>query len=208
MLFYIAFFFLWLPLTIFYPTKVLNKKRMPKGKCIATSNHYSNVDCLLYNLKFCRKFRFMAKVELFKNKFSSWVLKSIGAFPVDRKNVTPSVFKKTLGELKKGHQVFIFPEGTRNKEDTETMQSAKQGVITFASKGDCEIVPMLLYRKPKIFRRNYIIVGEPFKVQGQNPARLTKEEVEQNLKIYTEKMDALRAELDKYVRIKKDKKNK
>jgi len=88
------------------------------------------------------------------------------------------------------------------------MADAKSGVITFASKGDAEIVPMLIYHKPKVFRKNYIIVGEPFKVQGANPARLTKEEIEENLAVYTKKMEQLRIELDEYVASKKRKKNK
>ncbi len=209
MLFVIIFAFLFLPFAILFPTKVIHKERLPKKrKAIVTSNHYSNLDPILLDIKLRRKFRFMAKVELFKNKFGGSFLKSMGSFPVDRNNVTPSVFKKTLSELKQNHQVFIFPEGTRNKADTEEMADAKSGVITFASKGDAEIVPMLIYHKPKVFRKNYIIVGEPFKVQGANPARLTKEEIEENLAVYTKKMEQLRIELDEYVASKKRKKNK
>ncbi len=208
MLFYIVFVILILPLLIFYPTKVLHKERMPKGKCIVTSNHYSNADGLVYISKFCRKFRFMAKAELFKNKFMAGIFYSIGMFPVDREHVSPSVFKKTISELNKNHQVFIFPEGTRNKADTEEMGSVKSGIITFASKGDAVIVPMVMYHKPKIFRKNYIIVGEPISVQGENPKRLTKEEIEQNVEHYTNVMKELRVELDEYVNNKKHKKSK
>lgn len=209
MLYVIVFAVLFLPFAIFFPTKVIHKERLPKKKkAIVTSNHYSNLDPILLDIKLRRKFRYMAKVELFKNKFIGAFLKSMGGFPVDRNNVTPSVFKKTLSELKQNHQVFIFPEGTRNKADTEEMADAKSGVITFASKGDAEIVPMLIYHKPKAFRRNYIIVGEPFKVQGVNPARLTKEEIEENLVLYTKKMEDLRIELDEYVNSKKKKKSK
>lgn len=209
MLFYIAFAILFIPMAILFPTKVIHKERMPKRgkKCIATSNHYSNVDPILYNKLFVRKFRFMAKKELFNTKFKSFILKGIGAFPVDRENITPSVFKKTIGELNQNHQVFIFPEGTRNKEGSEQMGDAKMGVITFASKGDSEIVPMIIYAKPRVFRKNYVIVGEPFKVVGENPKRLTKEESEENLKIYTKKMEDLRKEIDEFVSSKKRKKN-
>ena len=209
MFFVLAFIILFLPITIFYPTKVINRKNLPKKKkAIVTSNHYSNLDPIVLDIFLRRKFRFMAKIELFKNKFIGWVLKKMGGFAVDREKITPSTFKTTMNELKKGHQVFIFPEGRRNLSDTEELGDAKAGVITFASKGDAEIVPMLIYHKPKAFRKNYIIVGEPFKVQGENPSRLTKEEVEENLKIYTDKMNALRVELDEYVASKKKKHKK
>ncbi len=209
MIFVIVFIILSLPITLIFPTKVIHKERMPKGKkAIVTSNHYSNLDVFIYDVKFARKFRYMAKIELFKNKFLGWLVKSMGAFPVDREKVTPSVFKKTISILNKNKQVFIFPEGSRNKEGDETLHSVKSGIITFASKGEAEIVPMLMYRPPKLFRKNYIIVGEPFKVVGENPKKLTKEEIDKNIEIYTEKMNALRIEIDEYVLSRKRKKNK
>lgn len=209
MVFVIAFAILYLPISILYPTWVINKKRLPKKKkCIATSNHYSNLDAIIYNFRFFTKFRFLAKKELFKTKISAWFFKKIGAIPVDRKQITPSVYKQTISELNNNKQVFIFPEGTRNKSGSEEMGDAKSGVIIFASKGDAEIVPMLLYRKPRIFRKNYIMVGEPFKVVGENPKRLTQEEIDKNLEIYTEKMANLRIELDEFLAKKHKKKNK
>ena len=211
MVFVIMFIICYLPISILFPTWVIHKDRLPKKKkCIVTSNHYSNLDPLIYNFRFFTKFRFMGKQELFNNKFSAWFFKCLGAFPVDRKQITPSVYKKTIAELNANHQVFIFPEGTRNKIGAEEeMGDAKTGLVIFASKGDAEIVPMLLYRRPKLFRKNYIIVGEPFKVVGENPKRLTQEEVQENMKIYADKMAELRAELDaKFAKKKKEKKSK
>lgn len=207
-IFGILFGVCYLPFVILYPTKILKKERLKKGKAVLTSNHYSNVDPLIINMKFGARFRFLAKIELFKSKFLAFFLRCLGAIPVNRERVSPSTFKEVLSVLKEEKKVFIFPEGTRNKEETEKMNDAKAGIITFASKGDCEIVPMIIYRKPKIFRKNYIIVGEGFKVVGENPARLTKEEIEQNLEIYTQKMEELRKELNEILAAKKNKKLK
>ena len=198
----------YLPLVLLYPTKILKKERLKKGKAVLTSNHYSNADPLIINIRFGARFRFLAKSELFKSKFLAFFLRCLGAIPVNRERVAPSTFKEVLGVLKQDKKVFIFPEGTRNKEGTEQMNDAKAGVITFASKGDAEIVPMVIYRKPKVFRKNYIIVGEGFKVVGENPQRLTKEEIEQNLEIYNQKMIELRAELDEILASKHKKKQK
>ncbi|MBQ4542227.1 MAG: 1-acyl-sn-glycerol-3-phosphate acyltransferase [Clostridia bacterium] len=194
---------------IFYPTKVIHKERYDrKKKYIITSNHFSNLDSILYDATFWKKFRFLGKKELFKSKFSSWIMRQVGVIPVDREKVAPSTFKEILSVLNKNGQIFIYPEGTRNKQEAEGMQDAKDGVIVFASKGETEILPMLLYRKPKAFRKNYIIIGEPIQIQGENPKRLTKEEVEQNLENYTKKMEELRAELNAYVEGKKRRKKK
>lgn len=199
-MFILAYLILALPLAILFPTKVINKNNFPKKqKMIITSNHFSNADTLIYDLKFHKKFRFMAKIELFKNKLFGWLLKCLGAFPVDRQNVSPSVYKKTIKLIHDEKPVFIFPEGTRNKSGNEDMLDVKAGIITFASRGEAIIVPMVMYHPPKLFRKNYIIVGEPFNVQGANPKRLTKDEININLIKYEEVMKELRKELDDIV---------
>lgn len=200
MLFVLAYIVLAIPIMILYPTKVLHKERLPKTKrYIATSNHYSNADSLIYAFKFRRHFRFMSKKELFKFKPFGLLLKGLGAYPVDREQLTPSVFKQTINYLKNNETVFIFPEGTRNKDENGEMAQVRAGIIAFSSRGEADIVPMVLYRKSKIFRKNYIIVGETFKVEGKNPKRLTKDEVEHNVKRYESVMKDLRQELESMV---------
>ena len=110
--------------------------------------------------------------------------------------------------MKNNKQLFVYPEGTRNKKEIEGMQDAKEGMIVFASRGDAEILPMLFYRKPRVFRKNYIIVGKPFCLEGENPKRLTKEELEANLERYLKVMAELRTELDERVEGKKKSKTK
>lgn len=205
--FCILFALFYLPITIFYPTKIIHKERMPKKrKAIVTCNHYSNLDPIIINIRFHAHFMFLAKIELFKNAFMRWFMRCLGTIPVNREKVAPSTFKEVLKTLNNNKRVFIFPEGTRNKSGSEQMQDAKSGVITFASKGDAEIVPMLMYRKPRLLRRNYIIVGESFKVEGENPTRLTKEEVDANLEKYSKIMENLRVELDEMLSSKSKKK--
>lgn len=208
MIFFLAIIVLYIPIKLFFPTKVIHKENMPKRgtKAILTSNHYSNWDPIIYDAAFLRKFRVMSKKELYENKFVGFILKSLGAIVVDRDHMSPTTFKNTMSELKKNHQVFIFPEGTRNKSGTKELLEIKSGFLAFASRGECEITPMLLYRKPKFLRKNYIIVGKPFVLQGENPSRLTKQEMEENLERYLETMKNLRNELDDFVENKKRKK--
>lgn len=208
MFFVIALAILYIPLLILYPTKVIHKERFnKKKKYVIASNHFSNADSLVYISRFLKKFRFLGKKELFKTKFTAWIMRHLGVIAVDRKSVAPSTFKEILTALNKNEQIFIYPEGTRNKAGEGDMQEAKDGMIVFASKGSAEILPMLIYKKPKVFRKNYIIVGEPIEIKGENPKRLTKEEIEENLQVYTDKMAALRIELDEIIN-KKKRKNK
>lgn len=210
MIFVISFIIVFLPVVLLFPTKVIHRENLPKRgtKAIVTSNHYSNMDPVIYDVFLFRKFRLMGKKELFQNKFLAFFAKQYGGFPIDRENVSPSTFKTVLTELKKNHQIFIFPEGTRNKAGSKELLEIKSGFLTFASKGECEITPMLLYRKPRIFRKNYIIIGKSFKLEGENPKRLTKEELEDNLQRYLDTLANLRQELDTIVEGKKSKKEK
>ena len=205
MLFVIAFIIMFLPVVILFPTKVIHKENLPKrgSKAIVTSNHYSNWDAVVSDIFLFRKFRFMAKKELFDNKFVGFIVKSLGGFPVDRENLSPSTFKLVMTELKKDRQIFIFPEGTRNKTGSKELLEIKSGFLALASKGECAITPMLVYRKAKAFRKNYIIVGKPFVLEGENPKRLTKEELEMNLERYLNTLADLRKELDDIVEGKK-----
>lgn len=205
MIFVIAFALVFIPIIILHPTKILHKENLPKrgNKAIVTSNHYSNWDAFVLDVYLFRKFRFMAKKEIFESKFGGFLYRQFGGIPVDRENVAPSTFKKVLTELKNNKQIFIFPEGTRNKGDFKTLGEIKSGFLTFASKGECDITPMLFYRKPKIFRKNYIIIGKPFKLEGENPKRLTKEELEMNLERYLKVLADLRTELDNFVERRK-----
>ena len=207
MFFIIAFIVLFLPITILYPTKIIHKERYDKKKkYIIASNHFSNADSIILDIRFGKKFRFLGKKELFKTKFSAWIMRHLGVISVDREKVAPSTFKEILSVLNNNGQIFIYPEGTRNKSGTDEFQGAKDGLILFASKGSAEILPMLIYKKPKLFRRNYIIVGEPIQIEGENPKKLTKEETEKNLAKYSEVMVELRRELEE--RLKKKSKKK
>ena len=190
--------------------KVINKKNMPnkKEKCLVASNHFSMWDPMVFHIKFGRRYRALAKKELFNNWFLSCIMKTLGGIPVDREKMSPSTYKAVMNAFEKDKQVLIFPEGTRNKSENDDLQEAKNGVVIFASKADVPIVPVVIYRKPKLFRRNYMIVGEPFKVEGENPKRLTKDEIEANVKKYSDVMAGLRKQLDEMIESKKRKKKK
>lgn len=210
MFYVIGFILLFLPVLILFPTKVINKQNLPKKgkKAIITSNHFSNFDPIIYDIFLRRKFRYLGKKELFDNKIVGFFLKDFGGIPVDREKFSPSTFKQSMAVLKKDKQLFIFPEGTRNKGNPKEFLEIKEGFLTFASKGECDITPIVMYHKPKIFRRNYIIIGETFQLIGENPKRLTKEELEQNLARYFDVIHELRKQLDEYVDSRKKKKHR
>lgn len=209
MIFAICFIILYIPLLILLPTKVLCKHKFPKKKnkegFIISSNHLSNFDVMLFDIKFRRKIYYLAKKELFKNKLSGGFLKAVGAIKVDRQSSDVGAFKSAIKVLKNNKPLGIFPEGTRNKsEDYSNMMEVKSGAIVFASKTGVPIIPLAIYRRPKLFRRNVILVGDKFYPQGINPKKLTKEEIAQNTERLVETINLMHSQL----KLKYDKKSK
>lgn len=198
MLFVICFILAWIPLRLFYPVKVIGKKNLPKKKgYVLTCNHFTNMDPVLLDVYLNKKIRFLAKKELFKNKFVGFFLKRFGGFPVDREKPGVSSFKFALEVLKKNKILGIFPEGTRNKNiEEEGLMQLKNGAIVFASKGESQIVPVVIYKKPKAFRKNYILIGEPIDIIGEDKRRLTREEQELNVQNLVSAMSKLREDMD------------
>lgn len=199
MFFVLAYIFAWLPITILMPTKVINIKKMPKrkdGAYILSCNHYSNFDVVLLDIKFGRKYYYLAKKELFENKFIAWILTKLGAIKIDRESSDITAIKNSMKILKKGKPLGIFPEGTRNKgDDIAQMNQAKSGTIVIASKAGVPILPVAIYRRPKLFSSNKILVGDPFFVEGENPKKLTKEEIEKNTLRLQEEINNLHSQL-------------
>lgn len=207
MIFWICFAIAFLPLTIFLPINVKGKKNLPKKQgFVLTCNHYSNFDAPMIDLKLGRKIRFLAKKELFKNKLLGFFIRQFGGYPIDRGATDVKAFKFALQTLKDKHILGIFPEGTRNKEGSEEMQELKSGAVVFASKAGVPIVPMVLVKPIKFMRRTTLIVGEPFMCEGENPTRLTKDEIQKNVELLAAKTNALREEYNKKLEEKRSNK--
>ena len=71
---------------LLYRYKTIIEEPLPLvGGMIIASNHISNSDPVLLGLsQKKRRLFFMAKIELFKNKFFGALIRALGAFPVER----------------------------------------------------------------------------------------------------------------------------
>ena len=191
MVYWISMILYWIYCTLLFPTKVIGKKNMNRGKCIWACNHTTNNDFLILGTKhFCR-FYGLGKAELFKNKLLGWYLKQIGTIPVHRGTSDITAVKQCLKVLKeKQKPLLIFPTGTR-ESSAEEVQDLKNGVAMFALKANCPIIPMVFVRKPRIFRPNRFIVGEPIDVsiyQGQKAGKEIYDEINDKITKSMEEM--------------------
>lgn len=199
MIYYLVVILLILPFLIMFPTAIKGVKNIPKkGKVILVCNHHSNMDSLLIATKILRRrFKYMAKAELFKNKLVGGFLKIAGAYPVKRGGNDITAVKQTLKYLKQEKALCIFPEGTRVKENESA--EAKNGAALFALKTNSPIVPCFYIKKPKLFRFNVLVIGQPFILSDMSKFKdkpITKDLLNEATALITEKMHEL---YDNYV---------
>ena len=192
MIYWISMVIYWIAM-LFFPTRVIGKKNLNKGKCIWAANHTTNLDGLIIGTKAFTRFYALGKAELFKNKLMGAYMKSIGCIKVKRGEADIEAIKQCLRVLKdKQKPLLIFPTGTR-ESSAEEVKNLKNGVAMFALKANCPIIPMVLVRKPIIFRPNRLVIGEPIDVsqyQGQKATKEVFDEINQKLTYAMEDMIA------------------
>lgn len=151
-------------LSFIYKIKIIGLENVPaSGRVVLCSNHISNMDPVLLAIAIKRQIFFMAKEELFKNKFLSKLIKSLGGFPIKRGNRDISAIKIAQDILRNGNILGIFIEGTRSK--TGELLKPKPGAIILAKSTFSKIVPICIKpencKKLKMFKRVTIIIGKP-----------------------------------------------
>ena len=82
---------------------------------IFASNHISYADPPIVGSCLNREVSFVAKKELFRNRFFGWLIRSYNAIPIDREETDRRSLKLIINKLKRRESVLMFPEGTRSK---------------------------------------------------------------------------------------------
>lgn len=149
---------------LIYRYKVVNEHPLPrKGGCIIASNHLSYSDPVLLGLsQKKRRLFFMAKVELFKNKFFGALIRALGAFPVTRGAGDNEAIKTGEDLIREGEIMTIFIEGGRTK--TGDLMRPRSGCALVAQQMQVPVVPacITIVGNPKhVFAKRVIHFGKP-----------------------------------------------
>ncbi|QHS22601.1 1-acyl-sn-glycerol-3-phosphate acyltransferase [Virgibacillus sp. MSP4-1] len=140
--------------------KVTGKENIPsEGPVIICSNHISNLDPPVVGMTSPRTIHFMAKGELFNNKWLGGLLRRLNAFPVRRGMKDRQALREGLNILKDNHTLGLFPEGTRSK--TGEVQRGLAGAGFFALRSDAVIIPCAIIGEYKPTRQLKVVYGEP-----------------------------------------------
>jgi 1-acyl-sn-glycerol-3-phosphate acyltransferase len=137
----------------------------------------------------------LGKREVVNLKVLGALYKKLGAIPVNRENVEPSTIREVIAVLKKGNKLILFPEGTRKKPKGLRLGKIKNGAALFALSTGVPIIPMIIDKKPRIFRRNLLLIGKPFYLEEK---RLNKENIAGATETIKRKMREVIEDLEKY----------
>lgn len=127
---------------------VINKEKLPQqGQYLLISNHRSVIDPLIIELatKDSDLFGYwISKKELANSFFFGKFVRNAGTILLDRDSSEMGDFFSDIKAcVKGGNSVYIFPEGTRNKENTE-IGEFKEGSRIIAMKNRLPILPVFI----------------------------------------------------------------
>ena len=130
-----------LRLKLIYRIEVHGKENIPKNnRYLVCPNHLSTLDPPMIVGVWPRSVAFMAKKELFDIRLLRWWLDWLGAFSVDRENLSPSTVKTVEAIYDSKWVLGIFPQGTRGIPGE--IKGATKGFAGLARLTKCDILPV------------------------------------------------------------------
>jgi 1-acyl-sn-glycerol-3-phosphate acyltransferase len=166
---------------VLFRPKITGRDNIPRdGAVIIAPNHRSMIDIPALGCTTRRPLRFMAKKELFKNRFVKWYFETNGSFSVDKEGSDPAAVRKAVRYLHGGDALVVFPEGKRNKGDT--IGELSPGVGFLAVKSQAPVVPVgisgvdSLRKKGSRFAlsRAHIVVGTPIDIHLRSEGKTSE----------------------------------
>ncbi|MGA7497639.1 MAG: lysophospholipid acyltransferase family protein, partial [Isosphaeraceae bacterium] len=108
------------------------------GAVLLVANHLSFLDVFLLGIPLRRPLNFVARSSLFFPVLG-FLIRSVGAFPIQREGMGASGMKETLRRLRRGGIVTLFPEGTRSRDGK--LAPLKSGIAVLVSRAGVPVVP-------------------------------------------------------------------
>jgi len=141
------------------------RENIPPGSCVFVSNHLSNWDPPLISRITDRPVSFLAKKELYSDKFFRNLVLTYGAISIDRDRPEKSTFKAVKEMLAHGWCLGMFIEGTRSKTPG-VLGPPLMGPAYFAKTNKLPLVPIGIIgtniKRGKVIAK----IGKPIPAEG------------------------------------------
>lgn len=150
---------------LFFGTKTIGlENENVDGPVVYAINHMSNWDPVIVACETRKPINFMAKKELFDVPVLKWLLKALGAFPIDRTGNDLAALKMTVAALKDGGRICLFPQGTRCPDVEPSSTEIKGGTALLVKHSKATVIPVGIYTKNyrvRLFKKVYVVIGSP-----------------------------------------------
>jgi len=159
-------------LRLLYRPKAKGLENIPAdGPVILACNHQSFIDSFFVPLVVKRQVVFLGKADYFSTRRTAWFFKAAGVIPVRREggSASEAAIQAGVRELRNGHLVGIYPEGTRSPDGR--LYRGKTGVARMALLARCPVVPVASFgtrelqpigkKMPKLSGRIEVQFGKP-----------------------------------------------
>jgi len=168
--------------TLLFDLKAYGIGNVPaEGGALLLANHQSYLDPVLIAVKLRRPVSYMAKSELFRNKFLAWLITSLHAFPVNQTGFAKAAIDETIDQLNSGKLLNMYPEGTRTLDGE--IAPIQRGIALILKKVTVPIIPVAIEgsfaawpKGKKLFHAAPIRVmyGSPIDVTGLKGDQIVK----------------------------------
>ena len=151
---------------IIYRVKYIGIEKIDNNKKYFICPNHSNILDPTFIFPIVDNLSIMAKSEIFKNKLVAKILKRYRVFPVNRKerDVKSTLHAIECLNLENNSKLLIFPEGGIIKDSKEIRKKVKNGAVYISAESGVEILPIFITRRPHIFQKVYVIIGNSINI--------------------------------------------
>lgn len=151
---------------IIYRVKYIGIEKIDNNKKYVICPNHSNILDPTFIFPIVDNLSIMAKSEIFKNKLAAKILKRYRVFPVNRKerDVKSTLHAIECLNLENNSKLLIFPEGGIIKDSKEIRKKVKNGAVYISAESGVEILPIFITRRPHIFQKVYVIIGNSINI--------------------------------------------
>lgn len=139
--------------------EVSGTENIPDDEAVLfVGNHRSDFDILLGYIFVKTETGFIAKKEIGSIPLLKQWMENIKCLFLDRKDMKQGLktILDAVNNIKSGISVWIYPEGTRNKnEDPSELMEFHEGSLKIATKSKCKIIPVAMLGTDDIFEKHF-----------------------------------------------------